>query len=153
MLQEVLDCWVLLNIDVTRRLGLCWKLEGTDFDDPFAIEVKWRFAAGDDDADSGALFEKPLHKRGGVEKLLEVVKDDDALVIGKPANEISLAVARFVERSNGTKSVDLKGRFQSATVVTRNADGTISEKCVQNEAAAKAAIENRKATRSTAEVK
>jgi len=58
-----------------------------------------------------------------------------------------------VERSNGTKSVDLKGRFQSATVVTRNADGSMSEKCVQNEAAAKAAIENRKATRSTAEVK
>ena len=58
-----------------------------------------------------------------------------------------------VERPNGTKSVDLKGRFQSATVITRNADGTISEKCVQDEAAAKAAIENRKATRSTAEVK
>ena len=58
-----------------------------------------------------------------------------------------------VERSNGTKSVDLQGRFQSATVVTRNADGTISEKCVQDETAAKAAIENRKATRSTAEVK
>lgn len=58
-----------------------------------------------------------------------------------------------VSRPNGMKSVDLQGRFQSATVAVRNANGTISEQCVQNEAEAKAALTRGKAKQTAAEVK
>jgi hypothetical protein len=43
--------------------------------------------------------------------------------------------------SNGMKAVDLQGRFQSALVATRKADGSVAVKCVHGEAEANAAVE------------
>jgi hypothetical protein len=42
------------------------------------------------------------------------------------------------EHANGMKSVDLQGRFQSVAVAKKNADGTVSERCVTNKSEADA---------------
>ncbi|MBC7798890.1 MAG: hypothetical protein H7Z37_18630 [Pyrinomonadaceae bacterium] len=38
-----------------------------------------------------------------------------------------------VQNSDGSISIDLQGRFQNVTVAKKNADGTISHSCVDNE--------------------
>lgn len=52
----------------------------------------------------------------------------------------SAAGLTAVQHSNGMKSVNLQGRFQSAAVATRNADGSISEHCVTSQKEAEAAL-------------
>ena len=80
------------------------------------------------------------------------------------SRRLSAAMQRMVNRSttgltvvqhpNGMKSVNLQDRFQSIAVAKKDADGSAAERCVTNQAEARAfAKAKTKPTKNTAEVK